>query len=86
MQREILLQDKDFLNEVKRVLLNDSKLIIKNDDQNIHNEIKSPNEVIGTSEEKPDNEDEKKEDVSKSETNVLNDEYDDLDTASLFGN
>lgn len=86
MQREILLQDKDFLNEVKRVLLNDSKLIIKNDDQNIHNEIKSPNEVIGTSEEIPDNEDEKKEDVSKSETNVLNDEYDDLDTASLFGN
>ncbi|MDA1877443.1 hypothetical protein PDL05_27515 [Bacillus cereus group sp. BY112LC] len=86
MQREILLQDKDFLNEVKRVLLNDSKLIIKNDDQNIHNEIKSPNEVIETSEEKPDNEDEKKEDVSKSETNVLNDEYDDLDTASLFGN
>ncbi|MEH7280662.1 hypothetical protein COL52_24500 [Bacillus toyonensis] len=86
MQREILLQDKDFLNEVKRVLLNDSKLIIKNDDQNINNEIKSPNEVIGTSEEKPDNEDEKKEDVSKSETNVLNDEYDDLDTASLFGN
>ncbi|MCG3797333.1 hypothetical protein COE94_27230 [Bacillus toyonensis] len=86
MQREILLQDKDFLNEVKRVLLNDSNLIIKNDDQNIHNEIKSPNEVIGTSEEKPDNEDEKKEDVSKSETNVLNDEYDDLDTASLFGN
>lgn len=58
--KEILLQDKDFLNEVKRVLLNDSKLIIKNDDQNIHNEIKSPNEVIGTSEEKPDNEDEKK--------------------------
>ncbi|WP_074594160.1 hypothetical protein [Bacillus cereus] len=86
MQREILLQDKDFLNEVKRVLLNDSKLIIKNDDQNIHTEIKSPNEVIGTSEEKPDNEGEKKEDVSKSETNVLNDEYDDLDTASLFGN
>ncbi|EJQ73764.1 hypothetical protein COM21_08060 [Bacillus toyonensis] len=86
MQREILLQDKDFLNEVKRVLLNDSKLIIKNDDQNIRNEIKSPNEVIGTSEEKPDNEDEKKEEVSKSETNVLNDEYDDLDTASLFGN
>ncbi|KWU63679.1 hypothetical protein AWW70_12835 [Bacillus mycoides] len=86
MQREILLQDKDFLNEVKRVLLNDSRLIIKNDDQNIHNEIKSPNEVIETSEEKPDNEDEKKEDVSKSETNVLNDEYDDLDTASLFGN
>lgn len=60
MQREILLQDKDFLNEVKRVLLNDSKLIIKNDDQNIHNEIKSSNEVIGTSEEKPDNEDEKR--------------------------
>ncbi|MGH1329033.1 hypothetical protein [Bacillus pretiosus] len=86
MQREILLQDKDFLNEVKRVLLNDSNLIIKNDDQNIHNEIKSPNEVIGTSEEKSHNEDEKKEDVSKSETNVLNDEYDDLDTASLFGN
>ncbi|EJS10978.1 hypothetical protein IKS_05799 [Bacillus cereus VDM062] len=86
MQREILLQDKDFLNEVKRVLLNDSNLIIKNDDQNIHNEIKSPNEVIGAPEEKSDNEDEKKEDVSKSETNVLNDEYEDLDTASLFGN
>ncbi|PGD66335.1 hypothetical protein [Bacillus wiedmannii] len=86
MQREILLQDKDFLNEVKRVLLNDSNLIIKNDDQNIQNEMKSPNAVIGASEEKPDNEDEKKEDVSKSETNVLNDEYEDLDTASLFGN
>ncbi|MHA4131071.1 hypothetical protein [Bacillus cereus] len=86
MQREILLQDKDFLNEVKRVLLNDSNLIIKNDDQNIHNEIKSPTEVIGTPEEKSDAEDVKKEDVSKSETNALNDEYEDLDTASLFGN
>ncbi|PEL99778.1 hypothetical protein CN602_18905 [Bacillus cereus] len=86
MQREILLQDKDFLNEVKRVLLSDSNLIIKNDDQNIHNEIKSPNEVIGTPEEKSDTEDVKKEDVSKSETNALNDEYEDLDTASLFGN
>ncbi|PEF18717.1 hypothetical protein [Bacillus cereus] len=86
MQREILLQDKDFLNEVKRVLLNDSNLIIKNDDQNIHNEMESPNAVIGASEEKSDNEGEKKEDVSKSETNVLNDEYEDLDTASLFGN
>ncbi|MGF9767039.1 hypothetical protein [Bacillus albus] len=86
MQREILLQDKDFLNEVKRVLLNDSKLIIKNDNENIRNEIKSPNAVIGASEEKSDNDDEKKEDVSKSETNVLNDEYEDLDTASLFGN
>ncbi|MGG1152610.1 hypothetical protein FC697_22440 [Bacillus wiedmannii] len=86
MQREILLQDKDFLNEVKRVLLNDSNLIIKNDDQNIHNEIKSPNEVIGAPEEKSDTEDVKKEEVSKSETNALNDEYEDLDTASLFGN
>ncbi|MHA4170092.1 hypothetical protein [Bacillus cereus] len=86
MQREILLQDKDFLNEIKRVLLNDSNLIIKNDDQNIHNEIKSPNEVIGTPEEKSDTEDVKKEVVSKSETNALNDEYEDLDTASLFGN
>ncbi|PFE93569.1 hypothetical protein CN325_21535 [Bacillus thuringiensis] len=86
MQREILLQDKDFLNEVKRVLLNDSNLIIKNDDQNIHNEIKSPNEVIGAPEKKSDTEDVKKEDVSKSETNTLNDEYEDLDTASLFGN
>ncbi|MBE5107840.1 hypothetical protein IGI01_22065 [Bacillus thuringiensis] len=86
MQREILLQDKDFLNEVKRVLLNDSNLIIKNDDQNIHNEIKSPNEVIEASEGKSDNKDVKKEDVSKSETTILNDEYEDLDTASLFGN
>lgn len=86
MQREILLQDKDFLHEVKRVLLNDSNLIIKNDDQNIHNEIKSPNEVIGAPEKKSDTEDVKKEDVSKSETNTLNDEYEDLDTASLFGN
>lgn len=86
MQREILLQDKDFLNEVKRVLLNDSNLIIKNDAQNIHNEIESPNEVIGASEVKSDNEDVKKEDVSKPETTVLNDEYEDLDTASLFGN
>ncbi|PEF89827.1 hypothetical protein [Bacillus cereus] len=86
MQREILLQDKDFLNEVKRVLLNDSNLIIKNDDQNIHNEIKSPIEVIGAPEDKSNTEDVKKEDVSKSETNALNDEYEDLDTASLFGN
>ncbi|MDA2236456.1 hypothetical protein PDM89_26030 [Bacillus cereus] len=86
MQREILLQDKDFLNEVKQVLLNDSNLIIKNDDQNIHNEIKSPIEVIGAPEDKSNTEDVKKEDVSKSETNALNDEYEDLDTASLFGN
>lgn len=86
MQREILLQDKDFLNEVKRVLLNDSNLIIKNDNHNIHNEIKSPNEVIGALEKKSDTEDVKKEDVSKSKTNTLNDEYEDLDTASLFGN
>ncbi|PGM65457.1 hypothetical protein CN952_26605 [Bacillus cereus] len=86
MQREILLQDKDFLNEVKRVLLNDSNLIIKNDDQNIHNEIISPNEVIGAPEDKSNTEDVKKGDVSKSETNALNDEYEDLDTASLFGN
>ncbi|OPA08257.1 hypothetical protein [Bacillus cereus] len=86
MQREILLQDKDFLNEVKRVLLNNSNLIIKNDDQNIHNEIKSPNEIIGAPEKKSDTEDVKKDDISKSETNTLNDEYEDLDTASLFGN
>ncbi|PGM38171.1 hypothetical protein CN941_21285 [Bacillus cereus] len=80
MQRGILLQDKDFLNEIKRVILNDSNLIIENEDS-IHNERKSPNEEIETSEEQSDNED-----VSKSETNVLNDEYEDLDTASLFGN
>ncbi|RFB09414.1 hypothetical protein DZB88_27220 [Bacillus sp. OE] len=86
MQREILLQDKDFLNEVKRFLLNDSNLIIKNEDPGIHNERKSPNEEIETSEEQSDNEDVKKEDVSKSETKTLNDEYEDLDTASLFGN
>ncbi|PEZ07356.1 hypothetical protein CN326_08615 [Bacillus sp. AFS018417] len=86
MQREILLQDKDFLNEVKRVILNDSNLILKKEDQNTHNEIKSPNEEIETSEEQSDNEDVKKEDVSTSETKALNDEYEDLDTASLFGN
>lgn len=86
MQREILLQDKDFLNEVKRFLLNDSNLIIKNEDPSIHNERKSPNEEIETSKEQSDNEDVKKEDVSKSETKTLNDEYEDLDTASLFGN
>ncbi|MGG0262617.1 hypothetical protein [Bacillus mycoides] len=86
MQREILLQDKDFLNEVKRFLLNDSNLIIKNEDPSIHNERKSPIEEIETSEEQSDNEDVKKEDVSKSETKTLNDEYEDLDTASLFGN
>ncbi|MBG0970753.1 hypothetical protein [Bacillus sp. SRB3LM] len=82
MQREVLLQDKDFLNEVKRVLLNNSNFIIKNDNQ----KIKSPREIIEASEEKSDSEDVKKADVSKSETNVLNDEYEDLDTASLFGN
>lgn len=86
MQREILLQDKDFLNEVKRFLLNDSNLIIKKEDPSIHNERRSPNEEIETSEEQSDNEDVKKEDVSKSETKTLNDEYEDLDTASLFGN
>lgn len=86
MQREILLQDKDFLNEVKRFLLNDSNLIIKNEDPSIHNERKSPNKEIENSEEQSDNEDVKKEDVSKSETKTLNDEYEDLDTASLFGN
>ncbi|WP_439873319.1 hypothetical protein ACSLGG_00230 (plasmid) [Bacillus mycoides] len=86
MQREILLQDKDFLNEVRQIILKDSNLIIKNEDSNIHNEKKSPNEEIETSEEQYDNEDVKKEDVSKSVTPVLNDEYEDLDTASLFGN
>uniref|UniRef100_UPI003F872E0A hypothetical protein n=1 Tax=Bacillus sp. GB_SG_008 TaxID=3454627 RepID=UPI003F872E0A len=75
MQREILLQDKDFLNEVKRVILNDSNLILKKEDQNTHNEIKSPNEEIETSEEQSDIEDVKKEDVSTSETKALNDEY-----------
>ncbi len=55
MQREILLQDKDFLNEVKQILLNDSDLIIKNNNQNIHYEINSPNKVIEDSEEKSDN-------------------------------
>uniref|UniRef100_UPI00402ACD7D hypothetical protein n=1 Tax=Bacillus sp. DX2.2 TaxID=3073452 RepID=UPI00402ACD7D len=86
MQREILLQDKDFLNEVKRVILNDSDLILKKEDPNTHNEIKSPNEGIETSEEQSDNEGVQKEEVSTSETKVLNDEYEDLDTASLFGN
>ncbi|PDY76169.1 hypothetical protein [Bacillus cereus] len=86
MQREILLQDKDFLNEVRQIILKDSNLIIKNEDSNIHNERKSPNEEIETSEKQYDNEDVKKEDVSKSVTPVLNDEYEDLDTASLFGN
>ncbi|PFE15252.1 hypothetical protein [Bacillus cereus] len=86
MQREILLQDKDFLNEVRQIILKDSNLIIKNEDSNIHNEKKSPNEEIETSEKQYDNEDVKKEDVSKSVTPVLNDEYEDLDTASLFGN
>ncbi|MDM5152653.1 hypothetical protein QUF88_01440 [Bacillus sp. DX1.1] len=86
MQREILLQDKDFLNEVKRVILNDSNLILKKEDPNTHNEIKSPNEEIETSEEQSDNEGVQKEEVSTSETKVLNDEYEDLDTASLFGN
>lgn len=61
--------------------MNDSKLI-----PSIHNERKSPNEEIETSEEQSDNEDVKKEYVSKSETKILNDEYTNLDTASLFGN
>ncbi|QWH75393.1 hypothetical protein EXW59_00345 (plasmid) [Bacillus mycoides] len=86
MQREILLQDKDFLNEVKRVILKDSNLNIQNEDPSIHNEITSPNKEIEIFEEQSNNKDVKKEDVSKSETNVLNDEYEDLDTASLFGN
>lgn len=86
MQREILLQDKDFLKEVKRVILKDSNLNIQNEDPSIHNEITSPNKEIEIFEEQSNNKDVKKEDVSKSETNVLNDEYEDLDTASLFGN
>ncbi len=60
MQREILLQDKDFLNEVRRIILKDSNLIIKNEDSSIHNERKSPNEKIETSEEQYNNEDVKK--------------------------
>ncbi|WP_241139374.1 hypothetical protein [Bacillus mycoides] len=84
MQREILLQDKDFLNEVRQIILKDSNLIIKNEDSSNHNERKSPNEEIETSEKQYENV--KKEDVSKSVTPVLNDEYEDLDTASLFGN
>ncbi|MGG5737305.1 hypothetical protein [Bacillus cereus group sp. IBL03679] len=86
MQRDILLQDKDFLNAVRRIISKDSNLIIKNEDSSIHNERKSPNEEIETSEEQYDNEDVKKEDVSKSVSPVSNDEYEDLDTSSLFGN
>lgn len=86
MQRDILLQDTDFLNEVRRIISKDSNLILKNEDSSIHNERKSPNEEIETSEEQYDNEDVKKEDVSKSVSPVLNNEYEDLDTASLFGN
>nr|WP_257145237.1 hypothetical protein [Bacillus paramycoides] len=66
--------------------MKDSNLIIKNEDSSIHNERKSPNKEIETSEKQYDKSGVKKEDVSKSVTPVLNAEYEDLDTASLFGN
>ncbi|MHA2890429.1 hypothetical protein [Bacillus cereus] len=88
MQREILLQDANFLNEVKRVLLNDSNLIIKKEEQYVNNKIEIENETGITTDERNtvENKSIAKKEISASETLTLKDEYEDLDTSSLFGN
>ncbi|HDR8072454.1 TPA: hypothetical protein QCY71_005569 [Bacillus cereus] len=86
MQREILLQDEDFLNEVKRILMNNSNLVVKNEDLKNEHKIKDQEEIVKTFEEPFCNEDIQVKVNSNSETPVLKEEYDDLDTASLFGN
>ncbi|WP_100618272.1 hypothetical protein [Bacillus cereus] len=86
MQREILLQDEDFLNDMKRILLNNSNFIIKNTDVNTQHQIDDQKEIVKNFEEPSYNEDICVKEDSKSETSVLKEEYDDLDTTILFGN
>ncbi|OUB29373.1 hypothetical protein BK708_11870 [Bacillus thuringiensis serovar yunnanensis] len=88
MQREILLQDTNFLNEVKRVLLNDSNFIMKKDEQYVNKEIDIRNETDITTDERTTakNKSMAKKASSASETVPLKDEYEGLDTSSLFGN
>ncbi|MGG0257281.1 hypothetical protein ABEY61_27910 [Bacillus toyonensis] len=86
MQREILLQDEDFLNDMKRILLNNSNFIIKNTDVNTQHPIDDQKEIVKNFEKPSYNEDICVKEDSKSETSVLKEEYDDLDTTILFGN
>ncbi|HHQ2480342.1 TPA: hypothetical protein ACSPJ7_004677 [Bacillus cereus] len=86
LQRDILLQDEDFLNDVKRILMNNSNLVIKNEDLKNQHEIKNREELVKTFEEPFYNEYIQVKDNANSETSVLKEKYDDLDTASLFGN
>lgn len=86
MQKELLLQDEDFLNDVKRILLNDSNLIIKKENPKFQPETEEDAKIVSNVKE-----------TSKSKTNpieeeplpkddIVEDDYDDLDTSNLFGN
>ncbi|HDR3885033.1 MULTISPECIES: hypothetical protein [Bacillus] len=86
MQKEILLQDKDFLNDVKRILLNNSNLTIQKESQAIEEEVADSNRIISSTEKNSTSKDTHIENESTTEKAVLKDEYEDLDTANLFGN
>ncbi|OUB80903.1 hypothetical protein [Bacillus wiedmannii] len=86
MQKEILLQDKDFLNDVKRILLNDSNLTIQKEHPSIPEEIEDTNNTVSSLEKNSASKDIHIENDSTDEKKGLEDEYEDLDTANLFGN
>ncbi|KEK21786.1 hypothetical protein [Bacillus gaemokensis] len=86
MQKEILLQDEDFLNDVKRILLNDSNLATKKENINFQQETEAHDKTATNIKRNsnPETKPTEKELLSKDE--VLEEDYDDLDTANLFGN
>ncbi|KFM95679.1 hypothetical protein D0U04_29720 [Bacillus clarus] len=86
MQKEILLQDEDFLNDVKRILLNDSTLATKKENINFQQKTEEHDKpaINIKQNSSPETKPTEKEALSKDE--VLEDDYDDLDTANLFGN
>ncbi|MED2778088.1 hypothetical protein P4278_28375 [Bacillus thuringiensis] len=88
MQKEILLQDKDFLNDVKRILLNNSNLTIQKENQANQEEAadSNPNKIVSSLEKNNTSKDTDIRTESATEKAVLKDEYEDLDTANLFGN
>ncbi|EJR90569.1 hypothetical protein IKE_05952 [Bacillus cereus VD196] len=86
MQKEILLQDKAFLNDIKQLLLNDTNFITPKENIKIENNLTNPKKVINSFEKSSYNKAIQKEGDFKCENQNLKEDYDDLDTATLFGN
>lgn len=86
MQKELLLQDEDFLNDVKRILLNDSNLTIQKENLKFQQETEEHTEIANNLKRKSNPETKPMEEETLSEDKALEDDYDDLDTANLFGN